>query len=144
MKEILNDILSTVKGLRDNFPNMDVDTIEFAIDTCDEDVVIYSITSEFIIPKNGIIADLDVYVSKDCNKRLCKITVQDYFTPIDDAFERPGLTSYLNSLTNYPNDEYRDSHHYISKIVPIEQMKDAYIGLLKTIQNYISEKIVIE
>ena len=63
--------------------------------------------------------------------------VEDYFTPIEGEFENPKLINHLTSVSKYQNGT-SDSHQYINKIVPIEQVKEVYIDLINDIQAFIT------
>ena len=63
--------------------------------------------------------------------------VEDYFTPIEGEFEYPKLINHLTSVSKYQNGT-SDSHQYINKIVPIEQVKEVYIDLINDIQAFIT------
>ena len=68
---------------------------------------------------------------------VCRMDVEDYFTPIEGEFEYPKLINHLTSVSKYQNGT-SDSHQYINKIVPIEQVKEVYIDLIKDIQAFIT------
>lgn len=139
MKEVLNDILSTVKGLGDVLPNLVVDRLEYEIDSSSEDKEIHQILSEFDVShRNGLIACLDIYLSSSSGTTICIMSVDDYFPSHEGGFEYPKLTSHLTSTILFANEETPEAHHYISKIVPLEQSKEAYVNLLKDIQAFIT------
>ena len=143
--ELLNDILSTVKEecLCGTLPDLDVDEFYYDVDKS-ECTEIHTIQSGFkhfckdrFSSPNGLIVCLEICISSKSGISVCSMNVQDYFTPIEGEFEYPKLTSHLTSVSKYQNGT-SDSHHYINKIVPIEQVKEAYIDLIKDIQAFIT------
>ncbi|MBR4293995.1 MAG: hypothetical protein IKT53_03290 [Bacteroidaceae bacterium] len=143
--ELLNDILSTVKEecLCGTLPDLDVDEFYYDVDKS-ECTEIHTIQSGFkhfskdrFSSPNGLIVCLEICISSKSGISVCSMNVQDYFTPIEGEFEYPKHTSHLTSVSKYQNGT-SDSHHYINKIVPIEQVKEAYIDLIKDIQAFIT------
>ena len=143
--ELLNDILSTVKEecLCGTLPDLDVDGFYYDVDKS-ECTEIHTIQSGFkhfckdsFSSPNGLIVCLGICISSKSGISVCSMDVQDYFTPIEGEFEYPKLTSHLTSVSKYQNGT-SDSHLYINKIVPIEQVKEAYIDLIKDIQAFIT------
>lgn len=57
---------------------------------------------------------------------------------IEGDFRYPELLNYLVSSDKYPDYDSAGQDYYINKIVPIEQVKEAYVNLLKDIQAYIT------
>ena len=76
-------------------------------------------------------------ISSKSGISVCRMDVEDYFTPIEGEFEYPKLINHLTSVSKYQNGT-SDSHQYINKIVPIEQVKEVYIDLIKDIQAFIT------
>ena len=143
--ELLNDILSTVKEecLCGTLPDLNVDAFEYDVDKS-ECTEIHTILSDFkhfrkdrFSPPNGLIVCLEICISSKSGISVCSMNVQDDFIPYEGEFEHPKLTSHLTSASKYQNGTL-DSHHYINKIVPIEQVKEAYIDLIKDIQAFIT------
>lgn len=143
--ELLNDILSTVKEecLCGTLPDLDVDAFEYGVDKS-ECTEIHTILSGFkhfrkdsFSSPNGLIVCLEICISSKSGISVCRMDVEDYFTPIEGEFEYPKLTSHLISVSKYQNGT-SESHQYINKIVPIEQVKEAYIDLIKDIQAFIT------
>ena len=146
MKELLNDILATVKGecLCGTLPDLDLDEFEYEIDNNKLDTEIHSILSGFkhfrkdsFSGADGPIACLDVCISSKNEIPCCSIYVEDYFGTFDGVLFHPELTSQLTSVSKYPNGN-SESHHYINKIGSLGQAKEAYINLLKDIQAFIT------
>lgn len=146
MEALLNDILATVKGecLCGTLPDLDLDEIEYEIDNSENDTEIHTILSGFkhfckdmFSSPNGLIVCLELCIPSKSEIPVCRMYVEDYFTPIEGEFEHTELTSHLTSVSKYSNG-ISDSHHYINKIVPIEQVNEAYMDLLKDIQAFIA------
>lgn len=146
MEKLLNEISATVKEecLCGTLPDLDVDTFEYDIDKSECDTEIHTILSDFkhfrkdrFSSPNGLIVCLELCISSKSEIPVCRMYVEDYFTPIEGEFEYLELTSHLTSVSKYPNGT-SDSHNYINKIVPIEHIEETYMNLLKDIQEFIT------